>query len=407
MKSKIKKPLVLIIMLILLAATLTACQFGITLEGEKEQYGLTAKITYHLNGGTQVDNSDHLDMYYKTGDVAIDLGFDEMTKGTINVQRNNYSLVGWFYPATKEDGSIDYVDEEKGIVNVDKNRAFDFKTYRVAEGDEIDLYAYWLPNQKLEFVLANEETLNNQVVVGETTYLAGGAPLKVEEFGRDTYINKSMYDPLYGNVNYTFVGYYEDVDCTTPVKWPVERTNEETNIKVYAKYLPGDWTVIETVMDLKEVVGKYVNKGKYYINNDIIANGYVIEISENATFNGTIRGNGHTISGITFKKASIKNGSYVSMFGTIGENAVIKDITFKDCKGDFAANKDCSISAYFFADDIYNAAVLSNVKIDGGELIVDARSGEWKNASEICPIYRGEAGREGIEVVNAPTVNEI
>lgn len=427
MNSKAKKICLLVGMLVILATILTACQLNDTLEDKLDKYGLSAKITYYANGGNVNDNDslDSADIYYKEGNKAFNVGIDEKLDGTFFVARNNYTFQGWYYPQKNEDGSLKY-NEKTNLVEL--GEAFDFSNYVAKAGDAIELYAKWAKNQSVKYVLASESLIGNKLVYkndddtitklayreitdddeeGEydATYV-----LKSDNFGRSDYVSERTKDPLGGEAkDYSFVGYYSDAECKNPVKWPIYRTDEESDIVVYAKYLPSEWTVVKTADEFAKIFNKANNTGKYYIKNDIDGTGKTINILANATFAGVINGNGFTVSGFTFKNGGVANYATVSIFGNIASGAVIKDITLKDSMLNFVANKKANIMAYFFANTIADDATLSNIVIDGGEMKVNARevnNSSWVNKQDTCPIYNGSEV-SGITITNAPSLKVV
>lgn len=410
MKSKVRKIGFLIALLVLVAATLTACQLNATIDEKLDKYGLSAQITYHANGG-RINGNETLyfaDVYYKEGSKALNLGIDEKN-GSLSVVRENYSFIGWYYPAKNADGSIQYTNEEKDEV-VLSDEEFDFSSYRAKTGDEIHLYALWMAEQQVNYLLAPEDKIDNKLVIGDKTYLANvndaDNRLREEKFDSQISISKPK-DPFNGKAtNYTFVEYYTDAECTNPVKWPVKRTGESTDIIIYAKYLPSEWKAVRTASEFSKIFSAMNNTGKYYILNDIDGKGMTIDVKANATFSGVIEGNGYTISNVTFNNAKLQNSNVASIFGRIISGAKIANITLKDCKTNFKANTNSNIYAYYFAESIADDATIANVKIDGGELFVNTLSegSSWLNSAESTPLCNG--GEDRLTIVKAPALTD-
>lgn len=400
MNSRVKKASLLIVLLVIVAMMLTACQLNDTLEDKLTENDLVAKITYHVNGdGGKVGQNSTFktaDMYYQAGSKAFNIGVDECKE--FNITRDNYTLAGWYYPATNEDGSIKYIDEENDIVEL--GDAFDFSTYVAKSGDAIDLYAKWFKDQGLVYVLVADDLPDNQLVYGGNTYEEGDV-LKNEEF-YNGYIYLPDGDPLNlnGDTGYTFVGYYEDAECRVLRSGRVDSTGEEEDVKIYAKYLPSGWTVIKNPSDFEEifaVTDKEIN-GKYYIADNIDGKDEdAITISAGTKFNATIKGNDFTISNFKFTSDTLSpiKRETVSIFGDITSDAQISDITFSNFNVSVISTK-ARFYAYFFASEIDEGADISDVIIDGGTM--DATSSNWGNKSD----WIG-AGHDGITVNNPPT----
>lgn len=426
MNSKAKKICLLAVMLVILATILTACQLNDTLDDKLDKYNLKAKITYYANGGTVNGNNalDSAELYYKEGDKVFNAGIDEKTDGTFSVTRENYSFIGWYYPQKNGDGSLKY-NAKTNLVEL--GEAFDFKNYVAKSGDEIELYAKWAKNQSIKYVLASETLIDNKLVYEDsnkntiTKYAyrkiaddedeneyENAYVIKSEDFGIYEYVSERGKDPLGGTAkNYTFVGYYSDAECKTPVKWPIYRTDAEEDIVVYAKYLPSEWTVIKTRDEFAKIFTKtnadsnLTNNGKYYIKDDIDGMGTKIAIKSNTSFKGVIYGNGFTVSNFTFQNIAVGNLEETSIFGNIASEAVIKDITLKDIDVNFYASRSANINVYVFANEIDENATISNVALNGVNVKININSGNasWMNRAESCPLYNG-SGHQGITADN-------
>lgn len=435
MNSKARKICLLVVMLVILASILTACQLNDTLEDKLDKYDLKAKITYHANGGNVNDTIglSSAAVYYKEGDKVYNMMVDKKKDGTLSVSRDNYTFVGWFYPEKNEDGSLKYNDDDL----VELGDAFDFSSYVAKDGDSIDLYAKWVKNQSVQYLLATEDMINNQLVYtdnNQTITVNAGECVSVEPFEK-SYIEEKTMDPLMNKASdYSFVGYYYDAECKNPVKWPIESTNEDKDITIYVKYVPSEWTIIKTAAEFASIFGEQVDEdgkefyaydpsnkekyyesitGKYYIKNDI--DGTItgtdgaedtcitIHVATDITFSGVIMGNGFTVSNFSFQNDSVASYSSASIFGDIESGAVIENITFKDINVSYKANSKAKILAYFFAGDIKDDATISNVEIDGGTMTVNLTQDKsaWLNETEMCPIY---SGNDKITITTAPTL---
>lgn len=429
MNSKARKICLLIGLLVILATLLTACQLNDTLDDKLEQYNLKAKITYNANGGSVNGNElTSADVYYREGDKAFNAGIGEKIDGTFSVIRENYTLIGWFYPQKNEDGSLKY-NERTNLVEL--GDAFDFATYVAKAGDEIELYAKWAKNQSIKYVLASESLIGNKLVYtmddktitklayrqiqddeDETAYEESYV-IESEEFGIYTSIEERNDDPLDGEAtNYSFVGYYSDAECKTPVKWPIARTDSGEDIIVYAKYLPSEWTVVSTKDEFASIFTRKNNSGKYYLKNDIDGGGRKVNIVADKTFSGVIMGNGFTASNFIFANTAISRIGSFALFGEIKSGAVIENITLKNISMSLAPSKNVSVTAYFLALDIANDATFTNVVLDGGTMTVNlgASNSKWLNRpidSDVCPLYQGSDGTsiDGLTITNAPTLS--
>lgn len=419
MTLKFKKVLLPVLALCFVACLLSACSFGPTLEAEKDRYDLTASVTYHANGG-KFNNSDELPMYYKDGAYALDIGFKALTSGSVSCTYAKHTLVGWYLPKTDSEGNLVYKEDNVTVVVGEK---FDF-TVPLKEGDQIDLYALWVADQKVEVLLAAESSINDVLKYtytnenGEkvTDEYKPGDVLTTHNFGTDGKVQFSSKDPVTGKsapTGYVLAEYYYDAECKNPVAWPIESVEgEEEDLQIYALYLSSDWEIIKDATNFIYIFTKENNNGKYFIKNDINAENYVnfVPVKTNSVFGGEIRGNGYTVSNLkNIVQSSVADGFSVALFGRISSTAKITDLTIKDFEMEYTGVQNASIYAYFLSYGIDDGAVVSGVKIDGGKMSVTIYGGTFNDVIEpdketVCPIVSGELS-DGIEVVNAPEIS--
>lgn len=414
MISKAKKTVLLALVMIGVLCFFAGCQFGPTLEGEKNKYDLSALITYHANGGTFNNNKDYADLWYKDGSYALNVGLVSV-KGDISVTYSNHTLEGWYFAQTDENGDVVYTDDTKTTVKLGDR--FDFKT-ALQKGDQIHLYAHWVADQQLKFLLASEESIGNKLAYGDVTFNVGDV-LNAQYFDASGRIEQPSLDQITQSYDspdgYVFAEYYYDEECTSPVIWPVNRSESEEvdSVSVYVKYLSDEWTVVKSANDLKKMFGvNAASDGKYFIKNNIETSYSYTKITANvnATFSGEIRGNGYTISGVSFTQAKVGAGESVSLFGKIAATAKIFDLTLKDFKLEFTANEGASVNAYFLASEIETGATIKNLTVDGGSMRVRLYEGmtcngkipDKENPGD-CPITGTEYG--GIAIKAAPEMN--
>lgn len=414
MISKAKKTVLLALVMIGVLCFFAGCQFGPTLEGEKNKYDLSALITYHANGGTFNNNKDYADLWYKDGSYALNVGLVSV-KGDISVTYSNHTLEGWYFAQTDENGDVVYTDDTKTTVKLGDR--FDFKT-ALQKGDQIHLYAHWVADQQLKFLLASEESIGNKLAYGDVTFNVGDV-LNAQYFDASGRIEQPSLDQITQSYDspdgYVFAEYYYDEECTSPVIWPVNRSESEEvdSVSVYVKYLSDEWTVVKSANDLKKMFGvNAASDGKYFIKNNIETSYSYTKITANvnATFSGEIRGNGYTISGVSFTQAKVGAGESVSLFGKIAATAKIFDLTLKDFKLEFTANEGASVNAYFLASEIETGATIKNLTVDGGSMRVRLYEGTTcngktpnKDTPGDCPITGTEYG--GIAIKAAPEMN--
>lgn len=408
MSSKIKKIILVVCIAICGLFILSACESH-TLESEKDRYDLTVDITYHANGGEFNNNDNKALICYQDGSYALNLGSDNIIYGDIILKYDKHSLVGWYYAETDSDGNVIYEDEKKGLVKL-SDQKFDF-TKPLEKGDVIHIGAKWLADTKLEILLANESVISNELTYNGITYKSGDV-VSSYQFDVSGKVSKPSRDPMTNKRNgpegYVLAEYYYDIDCTKIVEWPVESSEENENVQIYAKYLSDEWTVIDNQTGLYQMFTVANNTGKFFIKNDINASSEQIKNVENIVFSGEIRGNGYTITGLTVRNVSVGEGGHASLFGTITKDAKISDLTIKDFKVEYTNSTqptNASISASFLAKEIQDGATIENLKIDGGEMKVRIYGDVTLNGSDPIlitefPIISIDSSSDGIEVIN-------
>lgn len=413
MTAKIKRIVVFVLSIICGAVFFTACSFGTSVEKEKNKYNLTALVVYHANGGTFNNNEDLASVYYQAGAKALDIGHVSLSSGTISVKYADHSFANWYFAQRDDDGNVK-TDDNGNVLLAEK---VDFSV-AMQSGDEWHVYAKWTKNQKLEVLLAADETIGESLTYNAKTYKVGDV---LKEFSFDGgAVSKPMLNALTGTKKepegYVFANYYEDAACTIPVSWPVSAEGEE-NMRIYAKYLTDDWTVVDDANDAramfrnKDADGK--NSYKYYVANDIDAKGNGGVLRVNSTFSGVIRGNGYTIENLQFSNTmanALKLNETISLLGKVEKTAKISDLTIKNAKLSVGnVNGAVAVNCYFLASEIDGEAKIDNLKVDGGSIAFTKMGECYINGSSLeeitdCPTCGGEL-HDGVSIVTKPTFN--
>lgn len=264
--------------------------------------------------------------------VAIQPGYsDDFREYTVN----GYFIEGW-YTAKSDDEGNPIVGEDK-IVQLDKK--WDFKTQRVTQN--ITLYANLMKKPVLSIIDRDTGT-----VLSEIESLPGAK--------RD----RPTIDPK--KEGYSFTGvYYAQATGDEEFVWPYVFGTQ--NEEVYVEFIQGDWTVVNTASELNRAIGQNKN---IYIAKDI-------DYSDTAwimrSFNGTINGNGHKITGITMVITPDKTTKvYAGIFNVLREKANIYDITFENVDVTYNSNATAvGISVALFAAELREGATMNNVTVSG------------------------------------------
>ena len=141
-------------------------------------------------------------------------------------------------------------------------------------------------------------------------------------------------------------------------------------LSVYVDWVQGEWYHIynaEQFLDNASVNGSYV------IHEDLDFTDKIWPSSlMHGTFNGTIQGNGHTISGITMEQTN-NSKTATGLFGGLSETASITDLNLQNVT--LTIKKGTRMAGTSFgllAGTVAEGATLSNVTIADSALQIDA-----------------------------------
>lgn len=253
---------------------------------------------------------------------------------------------GWYLAKLDEGGNV--IKDGDGRVQVD--RKWDFQNDTVTSN--ITLYANFRRNITCTVVVDGGE---NKVF--------NGAPGDV--LARPT--RKSHIPAKNG---YTFIDYYTDATYTTKFDFPYTYTDED--VTCYAKFVEGDWVLVDTVDEFMNVM----------VNADITQNVYVtaeeldftgvkfVDLNKNVFFGHNLKsklyGNGCVFKNMTVEmKCKAKGETYgYSLFNKISATAEIKDVKFENLTVSFTTISGFSLptdKVALFATEIENGARLTNV----------------------------------------------
>ena len=384
MKTKTKIKLITILAIVSACALAAGCQVGReTYEQFVDRNGLTCHVTYYSNGGEFETHQTKKEIYYSPDTYAINIGSDDIGDSKIAVHMDGYVLKEWCLPALDGDGNLVYEDEAKTVVKT--GEPFDF-TKKLTSGTEISLYANWTLDVLIEYRLAGENPITVQE--GEETRKVNlGEVITYGTFGRET----SVYikDEAPGGVNSTdstFLQFFEDEDCEIPfggtaVKPETPEGGEVKNFVLYAKYMPGKWTVVKDRTQAARMFAR-MGSGSYYIYNDIDCGGMEVNV---AVTNCKIEGNGNvTISNFAVNQTGISANAKNALLGNIGSAASIKDVTFSNIKISYGTRSGLSGPSfveglYLFCTGVADGAKFENVKINDVEMSISIPKDEDGN----------------------------
>ncbi|MGN0823217.1 MAG: hypothetical protein ACI4NG_05535 [Candidatus Gallimonas sp.] len=364
-----KKKIILSVMFVLAALFAVAgCAVGEkSLDKLLEEGSYSCRVTYYSQEGT-FDGSQSKrvrELYYRADAPVLNVGGDEsITQVTVGL--DGYIFDGWYFVETTTDGNgVEtpvFVDEERSIVkSTDRKAEFPL---RIQENEHWYLCAHWREDVRLEYVLVSEASVRDK----EGKEYRNGDVIKSEMFGKSSSIQPTT--PLESSDS-TFLAFYTDEACTVPLSGAVARPNDETNPVIYAKYIPGLWTVVKTASDVKSMFFGLNAQNRYYVFADIDCNGQAFACP--AGIRSVVQGNGKTISNFKMKREGISGDDAYGAFGKIGATAEVKDLTFSGVTIDYTV-KTGSPSLYAICSDAETGASFENFRFETVSLNISCPS---------------------------------
>lgn len=381
MKNFIKSvlfPLFCVAALILI----TGCSAEPTPYEKNDLEGYTVSVKFDANGGTFTTNSSVIvDSFnpaslHKNGEGKAEIALlspDNPLRGNdaFNVSRPGYFLAGWYAVRTEAaNGEYTYGDKwdfDSDLVTVDPNAAHSSAT------PVLTLYAAWIPRFEIQFCDKTSGEVLKSLDFDPTTENVS-APAWNTETG-----TLEMYKFPARN-GYTFTAaYYDDgftkaLDTENVVHPGVidyeTGTAKDTVLKLYVEYTEGEWYRIYTAEQLTDNANL---NGHYEICADL---DFTDEIWPTVfmygNFNGEIKGNGHTVSNVTFAQTNNSKAN-AGLFGQLTEKASITDLTFQNVTFTVQSGTRVAGTNYgLLAGTVSADAVLSGVKIQSSALQIDS-----------------------------------
>ena len=374
-------------MLLLALLILTAVPFLTGCAQEENPYvindaeNFNVSVKFDANGGffttntsVIVDSFNIAQMSSENGQVKIPLlSPDNSLRGNdaFTVINNGYFLTGWY--TERQETADGYVYSGKWDFETDRLTVDAGGSYTASE-PVLTLYAAWAPVFEIEFYdLASGEYLESFTF----------NPEEVSE------IQVPQWDPETGAVEmykfpqrkgYTFNGAFYDAQGTQAVETEtlthtgsvdVSTGVAQNNVmQLYIDWMEGDWYHIYNV---EQFLDNASVSGNYIIHADLDFEGEIWPSSlMHGNFSGTIQGNGHTFSNITFEQT---NNSKVNagLFGYLTETASITDLALENVTFTIKAGTRVAGTCYgLFAGNISSEAVVSGVTIANSTLQVDS-----------------------------------
>ncbi|MDE6585346.1 MAG: InlB B-repeat-containing protein [Clostridia bacterium] len=374
---------------------------------------LKANVVYILNDGTFKNKSSVFNMYYKAGAKPYEITLGIPAGGSIgNAQideRNGYTFDGWYLAETSdgypvyEDGTP--FDSEKGVDSEKavkaSNEKYNFDTL-LEEGERIYLVARWTTDSRLIVKLVTEGY--NTLIKDDAEYKTGDEinsyPIPDRGIG-------NIGDMVFTAKGYTFVSFYTDETAATRFdSWPVT-TPDEGDVTIYAKFIEGDWVIVENTSGITRMFGSGGTSRNYYFLNDVDCSELRAQ-SPRTQFLGTIKGNGFAIQNLKLNVSSaLTTEDNASLFGNIAASAVIEDITFENLKTTCSVRSNADPDKlFFFCQSVDEKATLNNVNLSGKLSITLNNGSMLTNTTEAHWIFGGvkkDADMKGVTLLDGTT----
>lgn len=282
-----------------------------------------------------------------------------------DVAYSGHYFVGWYqnrHEVKDADGNISYTYSGKWDFNSDKLTLDPNKDYS-ADEPVLTLYAAWVPLTNFEIYSQNQSGKFELIKNVPASYIE--IPQWDESTGSLTKTNFPTRD------GYTFDCAYTDEACTkkiteTQLFGNIDYENGvllSDTVKVYVTWLEGSWYKIYNAKSFASINDTNANY-EICANLDFSSVNWKNTAFAKETFNGTIVGNGHMISNIyAFNQDATEGG----IFKSLGANASIKDVTFKDVsyKIDSVPFRTQSVCFGLLASKAADGAVLEGVSFEG------------------------------------------
>lgn len=378
----------------ILGAMLSLCLFvgcngRETLEDKKEQFDIVAQITYHTNlkGEASIGDTYAEDkiLYYPENSPAFPLAHSEDTTNVtsnktgvvLNYDNLKWELLGWYEPKLDDDGN-EQKDKDGNVIL--KDTPLDFSTLRLHKGDDYHVYAQWKKKKMvLVQLVCDADAVLRSANTSDTKEYKNGDIIKEYTFDKN---GKRDYPSAFFTVRdaeYSFTEFYKTADVSNPANmmripkddndtenWPIQKTAEE-DVVIYAHYIKGDYTVLKTAESISSFFRNAKSAKNYYLLYDIDCSA-LKAFSPMDDYKAKLYGNGHTISNLKIEKTGVKEDA---LFGDIGANALLKDVTFENVTVNYTTDgRTKFVQTYWLFTSCKNATAFENVTFTGATFAI-------------------------------------
>lgn len=298
-------------------------------------------------------------------------------KNAFTAVNNGYFLAGWYTERTEngtdENGNPLYTYGGKWDFAQDRLEVDPNGTYTSTE-PVLTLYAAWVPLFEVKFYALDSGEELGSYSFNPTTDEALSLPVLDEETGayemykfptRNGYTYKQAFYDAAGTQKITTEALSHPGTVDT-----ASAQAENPVLDVYVDWTEGEWYHIynvEQFLDNASVNGSYV----LHADLDFTDENWPSALMH-GTWNGTIEGNGHTISNITLEQTN-NSKTATGLFGGLGQNASITDLQLQNVQ--LTIKKGTRMAGTSFGllcGTASESAVLSNVTIADSRLLIDS-----------------------------------
>lgn len=334
------KIFVIVLALLALTMTLVACNNG---NGPAHYDYL---VTFNYNVGNLEANApdQQIGLLGENPLVQIWPGYSNSSVELKEYTIRGYFIEGWYLPKSFNEDGTPVKDENGFVVLGDK---WNFKNNRVSEN--FTLYANLKKKPRVNYIdratgaIIDDDNSKIECLPGD--YISG--PINAPSVRGKTFLGK----------------YYKAQTGDEEFEWGFNIG--ETDVNVYVSFIDGEWRFVNS--DTEFITAIQANRN-IILESDIDFKGK--RLWSLGTYNGLINGKNHTISNVSREFTASRNdtANFGGIFGMLGADAHIYDITFKNVNVSFSVNSSYqTIEAYvgLLAYGAEKGAKLTNVTIDG------------------------------------------
>ena len=206
-----------------IALLLTGCN-------QKHTEENVARAVFYLEGGICQNNKEKVSYVYSMEGKETTYIVDPNELKEDDITRYGYTLQGWYRTKTVDGDKVTYTDK------------WDFEIDQMTK-DGVTLYAYWIKNvvHTYDLYYINEES--EEVLLGSYIVHQG------EKF--EDYLN-------YANkrIGYTSIGFFDENGNVWNNTFTHPGGDEDVNVKVYTRYIEGDYGVVSNLSTLRRNTSK-------------------------------------------------------------------------------------------------------------------------------------------------------